>query len=171
MSPKMLIYAGVNLHQWAQPPAKHTPAEWSLSLADKSEAGWVWGVGGGCLPPFSPPAFTSPLLFWSLGLNCWLPRQSIGTAGVIESLLRRSWPQIPRLGEEHTHICTQMRLMFLLSGEDKAWNICLHETHRWVVAPAGLQLFSLLTSVIFISPRSFAGVQKKMSLVVVQGQN
>lgn len=84
MSPKMLIYAGVNLHQWAQPPAKRTPAEWSLSLADKSGAGW--GLPP-TFPPPPPPPPSSLLLLWSLGLNCWLPRRSIGTAGVIESLL------------------------------------------------------------------------------------
>lgn len=59
MSPKMLIYAGVNLHKWAQPLAKCTPAEWSLSLADE----WI-GVGmkgdAGYLPlPFPPPTSLS----------------------------------------------------------------------------------------------------------------
>lgn len=51
MSPKMLIYAGVNLHQWAQPRAKRTPAEWSLSWADNRGARWSWWVEGGYLPP------------------------------------------------------------------------------------------------------------------------
>lgn len=71
MSPKMLIYAGVNLHKWAQPLAKCTPAEQSLSLAGK----WI-GVGmkGGCrLPPLSYSLFQPPLSGfdrWGLIADC-----------------------------------------------------------------------------------------------------
>lgn len=139
MSPKMLIYAGVNLHQWAQPRAKRTPAEWSLSWADERS-----GVGWGATSHLSFPPPSSPLPLWSLGLNCWLPRRSIGTAGVIESLLRRAG--LRSTGSERcTHICTQMRLMFLLSGMDKAWNICPHEVHEcpeeyWVGVLPGMIL-------------------------------
>lgn len=177
MSPKMLIYAGVNLHQWAQPRAKRTPAEWSLSWADKRGVGWVGGATSHL--SFPPPPFPLPL--WSLGLNCWLPRRSIGTAGVIESPLRRAGLRSTG-SERRTHICTQMRLMFLLRGEDKPWNICPHEVHEcpaeyWVGVLAVLIFnylcywpkWSLFLLELLQVYRVY--VLDYMSLVVRQGQN
>lgn len=105
-----------------------------LGWQQRSELGWG-------LPPTSPSLpLQSPLPLWSLGLNCWLLRQSIGTAGVIESLLRRAGLRSTG-SEKCTHICTQMR--FLLKWANKAWNICPHEVHEcpeeyWVGALAGL---------------------------------
>lgn len=57
----MVIYSGVNLLQWAMPPAKCTQ------------------VGSGLLE--------TPTLFWSHGLNCWFRRQSITTPGVMEPVV------------------------------------------------------------------------------------
>lgn len=74
MSPKMLIYAGVNLHKWAQPLAKCTPAERSLSLADVQIGVGMRGEGGmsaACPLLFPPP--TSPLHRsdrWGLIADC-----------------------------------------------------------------------------------------------------
>lgn len=100
-----------------------------------------WG-GVGATSHLSLPSPSNPLPLWSLGLNCWLLRQSIGTAGVIESLLHRAGLRSTG-SEKCTHICTQMRFLFLLKWANKAWNICSHEAHEcpeeyWVSVLAGL---------------------------------
>lgn len=77
MSPKMLIYAGVNLHKWAQPLAKCTPAERSLFLADVRIGVGMKGEEGdvGYLPTLIPSSLlpTSPLHRsdrWGLIADC-----------------------------------------------------------------------------------------------------
>jgi len=118
-----------------------------------------YGRAGGYLPPPPPsPFLPSPALI-TIGLNCWLPRRSIGTAGVIESLLRRAG--LRSTGSDgRTHTCTQMRLMFLLSGEDSmkylsSWGAYACPEEYWVGELTGSSIIYVTHHVIFISPKNF----------------
>lgn len=79
MSPKMLIYAEVNLHEWAQPRGQTHPSWVKLFPGWQEKSGR--DVGG--LPPLLPAPFPALIIVF----NCWLPRWSIGNAGLMESLL------------------------------------------------------------------------------------